>query len=308
MVMDYWRIPKKETMQFVSNVIEGGLKFAKDKDPEGLKDMAGTFIESILPVNIQGSNLTGRIQSLGSGLNPLIKVPGEYMDNKNWFYHSDTVPQSLQKARPENQYRPTTPDVYRILGKVTGQSPLKLQQMVGSITGGAINQLSPPKTVEGRSDVENNPLLSPFLNRFERSQRSDTGTFDQEFAQAQQKQSDATVDLRRRAEEKYAELSKLPKDEANAKAAEILKTDKALFDKIKSIKKETDAGITYQDRMVRELGIKSGVRAQFIYDHAMKAYQTKEERNAYIQDLYDKKIVTAEVLQQLKELKQKAGQ
>jgi len=97
----------------------------------------------------------------------------------------------------------------------------------------------------------------------------------------------------------YEELSKLPKDEAQAKT-DALKTDNPdLYEDLKKVFKDEQLGITEKDKYIRDLGVANGERAQYIYDEAM-TLPNDDERRAYLQDLKDKGIATKDVIEQLK--------
>lgn len=99
----------------------------------------------------------------------------------------------------------------------------------------------------------------------------------------------------------HQQLSQLPPDQANAKVAEIYKTNRPLYDRLEKVVNDEKLSRTKNDSALLSLGVANGERAKYIHDQAMKM-KTPQERNAYIQQLQSKKIVTDQVAQQLKAL------
>lgn len=106
------------------------------------------------------------------------------------------------------------------------------------------------------------------------------------------------------AEKEYARLKTLPKEEANAIVKEYKKNDPNLYNSIKKLKEDESLGITEKDKEIRNLGVENKARAKFILEEVNKL-KTPEEKNAYIKDLREKKIITDKVFEQIKELKNK---
>jgi len=114
-------------------------------------------------------------------------------------------------------------------------------------------------------------------------------------------ESEETKKLREKAEVIYKQLSELPPKEANRRAKEIQKKNKQLFDYIKRIAEDKKLGLSYSERLVKNLGVNDGARAKYIYQEVMQLRSNKE-RNAYIKDLINKKIISEKVLLQLQYL------
>lgn len=104
-----------------------------------------------------------------------------------------------------------------------------------------------------------------------------------------------------RAERLYKELKKLPPAEANARLDALETEDPALSNQLDNLMKDIKLGITPEDKTIRAMGVVDGSRAQYIYDKAMKM-KTTEERNAYLDDLTNKKIISDKVDEQIGEL------
>lgn len=103
------------------------------------------------------------------------------------------------------------------------------------------------------------------------------------------------------AETLFDSLSKLPKDQANKQALAIKADDPSLYKALVGVISDNKLGLTYTDRLTKELGVANGERAKYIYEQAMKL-PTATERNSYFKDLQTKKVVTPTVSDQIKAL------
>ncbi len=296
-VRDYYRIPKRDIVQVFSGMIEGAIKFGIDRDGPAAQKFAQDLLQNISPINISGNTLRERGESVISSTNPLIKVPIEYATGRNTFYHQRVIPRSLENVSPAEQYKATTPEFFKKLGKMTNQSPLLLEQAARSFTGGGLNQFTPGTPAEGRSAISTMPIAS----RFFRSQYvDDTATIDK-LNSALLKQNDAKLTLKREAQAKLAELKSMDPTEANT-AAQALKTENPkLYAELKVVKEAEDLGITYTDSLINQLGVKNGARAMYIYSQ-LESLKTPEEKQAYYSDLRSKKVISDAVNAQLKQL------
>ena len=62
--------------------------------------------------------------------------------------------------------------------------------------------------------------------------------------------------------------------------------------------------LDYNDRLMTQLQVTNGQRAKFIWEN-LKALPTNQEKNAYIKDLRNKKIISDNVMNQLSILKKR---
>jgi hypothetical protein len=99
------------------------------------------------------------------------------------------------------------------------------------------------------------------------------------------------------------ELSKLSPQDANARFQEVAKESPELAQELLEVIEERKLGLTYADRMIKTLGVENGERARFIDGQARKL-KTPQERNAYVQELMRKGVVSERVYMQILELAQ----
>jgi diguanylate cyclase (GGDEF)-like protein len=302
-VRDYWRVPKREIVSIFANLIENAVEFGAQRDPEAFTSFASDALETLSPLNIQGKDATERLESVIGSLNPIAKTPIELATNRDTFRHQAIVPEYMKNAPAEEQYRHTTPKEFVAAGQAAGISPLKVEHTVKSVTGGGLTQFSMGKPQPGRSRL----ATAPVAKRFVRSGSLEGEDTQAAITEAEQKETADSLRQRRRALELLQEWKRgdLSKEQRQEKIAEIRKTDPQLAKKVAELNKEQTAGITYQDKQVKALGVQSGARAEFIAGQ-LKKLKTEMERELYLQKLRQKKLLTPEVARQLKRLR-KAG-
>ena len=144
-----------------------------------------------------------------------------------------------------------------------------------------MNAFSPVKSTQEVKEFTN------FLNNYEKY-----STLSRQSSQESAKKKDEARKL-------YNELKALPKDEANAKVQELEKTNPDMVDQLYNIAGKS--GLTVEESYVKTLGVENGLRAQYIYD-SLQQLKTPEEKNAHIEDLQNKGIITNNVYTQLKEI------
>jgi hypothetical protein len=66
---------------------------------------------------------------------------------------------------------------------------------------------------------------------------------------------------------------------------------------------ERKLGLTFEEKLMKQLGVENGERAKYIDQQIMKL--PEGERRAYYAELRDKKIISDEVAKQIKKLRQK---
>lgn len=301
-VRDYWRIPKREAVKLFANMVEASTEFAKNKEPQALKEYASEFLENISPVNISGRNFKERLESLFGGMNPIIKAPMEYGLGRNTFFHIDTVPNSLKGVSPENQYRETTPEFFVALGKKVGLSPLQLEQLAQSFTGGFINQFTIGDPVEGRSRLSTLPITKIFFRTpFVR----DAIIEDRE--EALLRNGDKNIELERSARQTLDSLRGASKEFIASKLLDLKNNDPELLDEVSNLMIDKERALPYQDRLLQRLPVGNGSRARQIYKE-LKEIDGAEKRAIFLKDLRDKKLLSNNVLLQLSILMKTNGE
>ncbi|MEM4234444.1 MAG: LPD38 domain-containing protein [Candidatus Methanomethylicaceae archaeon] len=91
---------------------------------ERMKEYLSAILQSVLP-------------PVGT---PLVSVAYQLAKNETW-YGKPIVPEALRRVKPEAQYFKVTPEIYKLIGKMFGLSPLKVQYAVEQLTGGLVKDL-----------------------------------------------------------------------------------------------------------------------------------------------------------------------
>lgn len=103
------------------------------------------------------------------------------------------------------------------------------------------------------------------------------------------------------AESKWAEIKKLPKDQAIEALKALDEKDSALADAVAKVAQDEAAGLTGTERLIKMLGVENGERAKYISDTIAKL-PDREQQVAYLQELDTKKLISNLVFQQLQAL------
>jgi hypothetical protein len=301
MIRDYYRWPKREITQLVGNFVEAAVNFSYEQDPEAVKDFAITFLENISPVSVSGKDLQERAESVASGLNPLFKVPIEFGLGRDTFRHRKVVPQYIEgvpsrSLSPSQQYTSTTPDIFIKLGQVSGISPLLIEQMVRGATAGLITQFA-PRSRPGRPKVLSLPLIGPVLGSFVGSEYLATES-DEVLEAALIRQGDRQVNINRKSEQIHeAWIAEDPRPRDMTEFVRLQGGTQVHLTKLRDIIEDKRLGLTYTERLIKQLQIANGERAKYLAEKA--APMPAEERTLYLRDMQQKRILTPPMFLQM---------
>ena len=142
----YWKLAREETWKVVAPAIEAALDRLDQEKPVELSRLVVDALGNASPINFNlrldlepsGKEIA---RSVGAGglaaSNPLYRIPVEVGFNYSGFGQRPLVPRGLEEGvLAVDQSRPTTSPLMIQLGKILGQSPLKLEYAVTSATGG----------------------------------------------------------------------------------------------------------------------------------------------------------------------------
>ena len=145
----------------------------------------------------------------------------------------------------------------------------------------------------------------PFVSRFLRSipeDRIGAGSSQAEYIRGMlTEQSRDRFNFNQMAESTYQEMKKMSQDDVNKIWNELKKENPELLKKVKEVYNDETLGLTYTDRLVKQLGVTDWQRSQYIYSE-LKKFKTKEERSKLWTDLATKKIITETVAKQIRYL------
>ena len=239
-----------------------------------------------------------------------IKPSLQAFANKDFFRDSPIVSQKYQGLPPSLQVRPGTSATAQVLGKKFNQSPIQIDAFVKGTLGGIGGQVLHASDVAlaglhiiPKNKISGDSLKQEIIQRFtdDRGGQIEQNVAD-EIKKIIEKQAGDRFARKQEAEILYADLKKMKPDEANQKAFDIKQKNPQLYDSLKQVIEDTKLGLTYPDRLVKQLNVQNGERAQFIWKE-MKSRKAIEDQKAYLYDLEKKKILTNQVLLQLQKLK-----
>lgn len=300
------KIPLSQEINNIAGLVRRPIEQAFGLDPVSVKDIASALVGSVSPINPD-------VGSIASTLTPqAIKPSVEAITNTNLYTGFKQVPTSMEKLSPELQVKKDTSGTARIISKALNFSPLKVEAFIKGTLGGVGSQvlnvsdriLAGLKIIP-KDQIGGQDTIKAIVARFAKARGGSTDDkSNKTLEQIIQKQADDSFRLKQEAEILYADLKKLPKEEANMKATQIQQKNPQLYEKLKDVVEAEKLGLDYNDRLIKQLQVKNGERAKFIWA-SLKAFKTKEEKNAYVAELQRKKLVSDEILNQLRELKRK---
>lgn len=111
------------------------------------------------------------------------------------------------------------------------------------------------------------------------------------------------VERKRKALQLYQELKNMEPGEANSRAQVLQKEDPELFqrltDVVKSVKSRADTDMAE----LRKLNVNTDSRAKAVWRN-LQQLETREEKNGYLKELYDAKVINPTILKQIQEIKE----
>jgi hypothetical protein len=151
LVPEYFVISKGDAGMASWNPLEFGLDKIWKKDPTAIHKLAINFLSDLSPIEFAKEGDLSMTKLLGAVTPPMVKGPLEWTTNLKFYQGSKVVPHYMMKLKPpELQYRETTPEAYKWLGKKTGLSPLQLQNLAANVvTGYGREGLSPKAMWDG---------------------------------------------------------------------------------------------------------------------------------------------------------------
>jgi hypothetical protein len=175
------------------------------------------------------------------------------------------------------------------------------EQLIGG-AGRAVNRLANTITsIAGGEGLPDNQI--PFVSRFVRSRSAErigagTGGNIQELQEMLGNQSKERFYLKQQAEDSYQQLKNIPKEEAAKRFDELSQADPQLAKKVAEVAEDEKLGLSYQDRLIKQLGVENGERARFLVKK-FNELKTKEEKAALWEEYTTKKIMSEQVQEQV---------
>ena len=284
-----WKIPMSQEIRNVLQLPRRIVEQMHDLDPVRAGEVAQSLLGQLSPIG----STKGELASFA--VPQAIKPSIQAWANKDFFTGAPIVPQRLQGLPEEMQVKPDTSGLAKQVGGALDVSPIKVEKFAkdtfGSLTdivfGKNVGQKIGQRFLSASGGAEENKQFKE-LNEIVTEQKGDR------------------MKLKIRAEETLEELRAIAKekgeDAAQQTFAEIVNEDPNLAEAVAESAQEDALGLTSVDKMIKQLGVDNGERAKYIWKQVNKL-GSKEEKNAYIKDLIDKKIISNTVADQLNQLK-----
>lgn len=283
--------------------VRRSMEMAAGLDPVKFGEIANALIGTVSPINPDKGSILSTLTP--QALKPTL----EGATNTNFFTGLPQVPQSMEDLSPELQAKETTSGTARLIAKGIGGSPIKVEEFIKGTLGGVGSQALniSDRALAGmdiipRDQIGGQDIVDAVLARFAKARGGASEDKQNEKLKAVlTNQADDRFLAKQEAEMLYDELSTLPAAEANAKATELKTRNPAVYAKLKDIAQAKQRGLTYSDRLIGQLGVDNGERAKFIWAE-VQSLKTTKEKNTYVEELRRKKLVTDQVLKQLRYL------
>jgi orotate phosphoribosyltransferase-like protein/2'-5' RNA ligase len=302
-VRDYWRIPKREIVQLMSNTIEAGILFAHDREPGQLKQFAGEFLENLSPVGISGTTAMERAESFVGSMNPIMKTPAEVIFNRDTFRHRNIVPDYIDHVKskdlpPGEQYTRSTSGAFVKVGKALGVSPLLVEHATRGVTAGLVTQFMPPKPQPGRSPVLSYPAIGPVARRFVRSEATAKESDNEILDEAIKDKAVEKVTRNHEADQLYQSWKKNPDGKDLKAFLDKHGASPEIGKQAFSLKEDDDKNLTNDERQIKQLAVEDGSRVNFL--KTMLDGKNETERQTLVREWRLKGIASPDVLRQLR--------
>ncbi len=303
------KIPLTPGVGDAAQIFRHAIESIKDYDQVTFEDIYKSVVGSVSPLG------SSKEEAISTAVPQAIKPTVEAITNRNLFFGSDQVPQSKQGLPNELQVKKSTTGTAKVIGKKLDVSPIKVDEFLKGTFGSIVPQIQRQTDkllakagiidegdVKGISVAEaiSKRFTSAYGNAIERKQIDG-------LSQLLDKEKEVSH-LRRLEAEKFVEgLEGKTKEEKLEMIKKIASEDKLLFEKTVDVITDNKLGITYSDRLIKQLNVQDGGRAKYIVQE-MNKLETKQEQKEYLLDLTRKKIVSEAVLQQIMFLIKKQGQ
>lgn len=300
-----FKMPLSQEVNNVASMIRRPLEQMHGLDPVGVGEIAKAFIGSVEPIEPTSRGIASAI------IPQTVKPFAESVYNKNFFTGLPIVPESMIGQSPELQYKPYTSGTARLFGKATGMSPLKVEAFIKGTVGGvgsqAINVIDNVMATGGvipKDQIGGQNVIKAIGARFSSARGGQSEQLGENLAKAVTAQKDQRFLNHENAEIAWTALNSLPKEQAKIKFDELIKNNPLMAKEISSIAKDEQMGLGWDDRVVKTLQVENGARAKFIVAE-LNDKKTLEEKKTLWNEYLTKKIITAQVAQQITSLLKK---
>lgn len=289
-------IPKGDVGRIVGNPLENFLAYLDKKDTKSVDQLALQIVSNISPIDFEKNGKFDAGMAMGGVLPPAAKAAAEMATGKSFFTGLPIEPRTIkgvptERIPAEERVTEKTSPAAVVLGKKIGASPIMIDNLIGGMFGGLGRQLADPKK-----------FITDPGSRFVRTKGG--GVKQKQHVildEVEQKYGGAKFERNTEAEKLYDEMKAMKPADANAKFREVARSDRAMAKRIKDLRTSETMDLDDVERRLSSTEVKSGERAEKIYRIVM-GMKTNRVRNDYVKNLMKKKIVTPQVMGQLRQL------
>lgn len=157
------KIPKSDVDKILGEPLEQIARFATKDDPDSVAEVLTNMIGNALPFDTVRDGKFSMERTVGSILPPLLKAPVEAATNRNLYFGSDIVPESLQNMPKDEQSRDSTSFLAKLTAPVLGGgSPMVADNTIRNFTGSLLTK-APQDQLGGKlSGVSANKMNDEF--------------------------------------------------------------------------------------------------------------------------------------------------
>lgn len=282
------KIPKGDIGKIMANPVESFLDYLYQNNPSSLMELATQTLSDMSPVELaREGKFTG--QAIASSLTPpAIKGVLETSYNKNFFTGRDIVPMNLQDKPPEEQYTIDTPPIAVKVGELFNISPMKIQNLAGTLFGTLGRQAIDP------------------LNQHKSVSKIFSGAYgDEELQRRFDILHDIMLDTETEEAQNYRLVKQALVDFKNIPADPNMKrgfikqrfggNKKALESFVDALEAE-QMGETWFDRFLKKRPAKDKIKFLSTYSGLL---ETEQQRVDFMSEILDKKIITENTLKDM---------
>ena len=273
--------------------------------PEAVSNLVASTVEAYNPAG--GTDIVSTITP------SILDLPVDIARNRSW---------TGGKIRPDwNNSAPASIQYFDSLRKkLSGQkfiettkelgdkgieiSPADLnyafEQLIGG-TGRAVTKTlnTIVGVAQGKPQAKEIPFVSRFYRDIPEEEIRESGKDFTEIKRTLAQQDKNRFYLGQEAELAWNGMKQIPLENRKEHYTEIRKSNPILADKIKDIAKEEQANLTYNDRLIKKLGVENGERSKYLWNKISKI-DGAEERKSFYLEMKTKNVITDEVARQIK--------
>lgn len=295
------KIPLPPGLSNLTALIRRPLEQSAGLDPVTVQEMLANALTASTSIDVTSpSKLLSSVTPQG------LKVPLEAYLNKNLFTGKDIVPRSMQNLPKTEQARPNTSGTMRFLGNATNTSPLILENMVRTGTGGvgtqlmnASDQLLAKTGIIPKEQIGGETIGGNLERRFKKA--SGGRIEDRQFQELQPLKEQGEVESLKKKQAIDSIKTGLKSKNPEARKQYLIegvrsgKINEEILKGLVASIKEDSLQRTYFEKSLISLPVRT--RARYVMQNIEG--KSSQEKKDFLINLYKKKIITNAVLQEM---------